>query len=107
MKAENPKGTYLLCMLELLRGIDLGSDDVEQVFRLLGSLKENEDMGWLRDHVAQQFIHEVSNDWELHVMADNWLRCHGRCQLTKVLGLNPEPAAEYYDDDLCMYCRAN
>lgn len=36
MEARNPKATYLFCMLELLRGADLESDDVERVFRLLG-----------------------------------------------------------------------
>lgn len=65
-------------MLELLRGSDLESDNVERVFRLLGPLKENEDMGWLRNHVAQQIIHERSNKWELHVTAGSWLWCHGR-----------------------------
>lgn len=31
MKAENPKATYLFCMLELLRGSDLEFDNVERV----------------------------------------------------------------------------
>lgn len=28
MEARNPKATYLFCMLELLRGVDLESDDM-------------------------------------------------------------------------------
>lgn len=94
-EAKNPKGTYLFCMLELLKGADLGS------------LKENENMGWLRDHVARQLLHEVSDDWVLHVTENSWLRCHSRCQLIEVPGLNPEPAVDYYNDDLCMHYRAN
>ncbi|KAB1213281.1 hypothetical protein CJ030_MR5G009624 [Morella rubra] len=75
--------------------------------RLLGPLKENEDMGWLKDHIARQFIHESSEKWELHVTVESWLQCHGGCQLTKVPGLNPKSTVDYYDDDLCMYFRAN
>ncbi|KAB1227986.1 hypothetical protein CJ030_MR1G022973 [Morella rubra] len=44
MEAENPKGTYMFCILKLLNGLHLESDDVERVFRFLGPLKENGDM---------------------------------------------------------------
>lgn len=77
-EVRNPKGTYLFCMLELLRGTDLGPKDLKWVCRHLGSMKKNEDMGWLRDHVVRQFLHEISDDWVLHVTADSWLRCHGK-----------------------------
>lgn len=107
MEAGNPKASYLFCMLEFLRGFDMKPGYVERVFQRLGFLKENENMLWLRDRTIQQFAHEWSDKWELNLEADSWLRCHGRFQLTKVPGLNPEYAMDYYNDDLRMYCRAN
>lgn len=47
METGNLRATYLLCMLELLTG-DLEFFEVEQVYTLLGSLKDNADMMWLR-----------------------------------------------------------
>lgn len=44
MEAENPKGTYLLCMLELLSNPHLESGKDERVLRRLVPLKEKEDM---------------------------------------------------------------
>lgn len=107
MEAENPKASYLFYMLELLRGSDLDFDDMERVFKCLGSLKENVNMLWLRDRTIQQFFHEWNDEYELNVRADGWLRCHDRCQITKVPGLNFEYAVDYYDDYLCMYSKAN
>lgn len=64
-------------------------------------------MDWVWDHTVRQFISECSDDWELHIMVDSWFRCHGGCQLTGVPGLKPGPAVDYYEDELCLYCRAN
>lgn len=81
IEVGNAKATYMFCMLELLRGSKLKSDDLEWVFKLLGSLKENEDMVWLRDHIAWQFVCECGDS--LGTVCD-WLGCHGKCQLTEV-----------------------
>ncbi|KAB1227985.1 hypothetical protein CJ030_MR1G022972 [Morella rubra] len=107
MEAENPKASYLFCMLELLRGSDLKFEDMERVFKCLGPLKENENMLWLRDRTIQQFFHEWNDEYELIVRADGWLRFNDRCQITKVPGLNSKYAVDYYDDYLCMYSKAN
>lgn len=48
MKAGNSKATYLFCMLELLTSPHLESAEVDRVLSLLESLKEREDMVWLR-----------------------------------------------------------
>ncbi|KAB1222990.1 hypothetical protein CJ030_MR2G020041 [Morella rubra] len=61
MEARNPKGTYLFCMLELLNGPHLKSDDVDRVFRFLGPLKDNEDMMWVRMTTIQQLIKDARN----------------------------------------------
>lgn len=76
---------------------------MKRVFRFLRPLKENENMAWLRDHTVRQFVHECSDEWELNVTADSWLRSHSKCQLTEVSRLNPEVAIDYYDDVLCFY----
>lgn len=55
MKAGNPRGTYLFCMLALLSSPHLDSDEVERVLGPLGSLKEKEDMVWLRKATIRHF----------------------------------------------------
>lgn len=107
MEARKAKVKCMFCMLELLKGSNLESNNVERVFKYLGPLKENENMVWIRSTTIRQFSHEWSDEWELNLKADGWLKCHGRCQLTEVPSLNPKYAIDYYDEDLCMYCRTN
>lgn len=107
MEAENPKGTYLFCMLELLNGSHLEPDNVERIFRFLRPLKENEDMVWLRAMTIRQFGQAWNDGSELMVHADSWVGCNGNYKIFEVPELNLEYAVDYYDDNLCMYCKAN
>lgn len=79
MEARNSKGTYLFLMLELLSDPHLESDEVERVLRLLGPLKENENMLWLRATIIRQFDLAWNDGLELVVHEDGWLGRHGNC----------------------------
>lgn len=108
MEAENPKATYLFCMLELQTSPYLESVEVDRVLSLLGSsLKDKEDMLWLRAIVIMQFSLSWNDRSELEFDEDDWLGCHGNCYLFPVVGLNPNVTVDYYDNDLGMYCKAN
>lgn len=107
MEAENPKATYLFCMLELQTSPHLESVKVDRVLSLLGSLKDKEDMVCLRATVIMEFSLSWNDGSELEFDEDGWLGCHGNCYLFPVVGLNPNVTVDYYDNDLGMYCKAN
>lgn len=94
-------------MLELLSDPRLESDYIARVSRFLRPLKQNEDMIWLRVTTIRQFSLAWTHGSELVEHADGRLGCHGNYQIFEVTGLNPEAVVDYYDDDLCMYCKAN
>ncbi|KAB1209442.1 hypothetical protein CJ030_MR6G023773 [Morella rubra] len=107
MEAGNAKGSYLFCMLKLLNGPHLEFDDVNRVLRFLGLLKNNEDMMWVKQMTIQQFGRKWNDGSELEVSVDGCLGYHGNCEITKVPRLNFEWVVDYYDYDLCTYCKVN
>lgn len=92
----------LFCVLELLNDPHLESDEIKQVFKFLGPLKEKENMVWPRVMTIRQFNLAWNDGSDLVVHTDYWLGCHNDCQIFEVSGINSEYAVDYYDDDLYM-----